>query len=149
MTTAKPKQLFFSIPPRVARWRAFPAAAMVMGAAGLSACVAPQRVVVRERIVEQVPATPQIRSMPAPVREDRGPAPGPAMNWVPGHWRWAGNDWAWAQGHWVSQAVAPMPPVIVEQITVAPSPRQFWVPGHWAWRPESGGWVWARGAWHG
>jgi hypothetical protein len=113
-------------------------------------CVAPpQQVVVRERVVERPPAPqPQVRVMPPPIREDHGPAPGPAFNWVPGHWHWVGNDWAWAHGHWVQQAVAPMPPVIVEQITIAPSPRHYWVPGHWVWRAEAGAWVWTTGAWH-
>lgn len=118
---------------------------------GLSGCVAPpQSVIVRERVVERAPSPQsQIRAMPAPVREDRGPSPGPGFNWLPGHWHWAGNDWAWAQGHWVRQVVAPMPPLIVEEFTVAPSPRQFWVPGHWVWRPDIGSWAWNKGAWHG
>jgi len=136
---------FFDFLSRVVARHACTAAALVAGCAAPP----PPRVVVQERVVERPAPPPQVRVMPAPIREDRGPAPGPGWNWVPGHWHWVGNDWVWAHGHWVQQAVAPMPPVIVEQITVAPAPHSYWVPGHWVWRPENGGWVWAKGAWHG
>jgi hypothetical protein len=124
------------------------AAGLALGA--LAGCAAPERVVVHERVVERVlvPAA-QLRVVPAPIREDRGPAPGPGWNWVSGHWRWAGDDWAWTSGHWVQQVVALQPPIIVEQITLAPSPRHFWVPGHWVWRSDNSGWLWVKGAWHG
>jgi hypothetical protein len=124
--------------------------AAVGAACGLTACVTQERVIVREKMVDRpVPPPAQIRPMPAPVREDRGAAPGAGWNWVPGHWRWQGADWFWVHGQWVRQPVPPMPPVIVEQITVAPSPRLFWVPGHWVWHAERGGWIWVNGAWHG
>lgn len=116
---------------------------------GLQGCAPPpQRVIVRERIVERpAPVVQQIRAMPPPIREERGPQPGPGWNWVPGHWQWVGNDWAWNHGKWIQRVVAPMPPVIFEQITVAPTPSHFWVPGHWVWRADDGGWVWVKGVW--
>jgi hypothetical protein len=111
----------------------------------LAGCVVPaERVTVREQVVVDHPV---VRAMPAPVHEDRGPAPGAGWNWVPGHWKWEGHDWAWVHGHWVQQVVEPMPPIIVEQITVAPSPRHYWVPGHWVWHTD-GRWVWVPGRWH-
>ena len=114
-------------------------------AATLLAACAPERVVVRETVVEK----PVVRTMPAPIREDRGQQPGPDWNWVPGHWKWEGNNWAWIHGRWVQTAVPPMPPVIVEQITVAPSQHHYWVPGHWVWNFTAGAWAWVHGNWHG
>lgn len=115
----------------------------------LSGCVAPvrERVVVREQVVA---AAPVVRTMPAPIREDRGAPPAAGYGWVPGHWKWEGNGWAWVNGRWVAQAVPVMPPVIVEEITVAPSPRHYWVPGHWVWQfnaTHAGAWGWVRGSW--
>ena len=143
-----------SIPPSAIRWLAL-AALAAASLAGLGGCVtrvverpaaAPAPVVVRENVVVQ-PA--QVRAMPAPVREDRGSAPAPGWNWVPGHWVWQGSNWAWHQGRWVQQVVPPMPAVIVEPVSVPVVPTQFWVPGHWAWRPAQGNWFWVKGAWHG
>ncbi len=37
---------------------------------------------------------------PAPVREDRGAAPGPQAVWVSGYWHWTGMQYAWIPGHW-------------------------------------------------
>ncbi|KPF67201.1 hypothetical protein IP84_13710 [beta proteobacterium AAP99] len=115
----------------------------------LSGCVAPvrERVVVREQVVA---AAPVVRTMPAPIREDRGAPPAAGYGWVPGHWKWEGNGWAWVSGRWVAQAVPPMPAVFVEEITVAPSPRHYWVPGHWVWQinaSNAGAWGWVRGSW--
>lgn len=122
------------------------AVAALMLATTLGACATHEKIVVRETVVER-PA--QVRHMPPPIREDRGNAPAPGWNWVPGHWKWEGSDWAWVHGKWVQQAVPPAPAIIIEQITVAPSPHHYWVPGHWIWRFDgNGGWVWVHGAWH-
>lgn len=121
------------------------AAVAVATAAALTGCVT-ERVVVRQPPPHVVQV---VRTMPPPVHEDRGTAPGYGWNWVPGHWKWAGNDWLWVHGKWVEQVVPPMPAVIVEQITVAPAPHAYWVPGHWVWRFEGGGWAWIKGGWHG
>jgi len=111
----------------------------------LTGCVT-REVVVKEPPPIQHPVA--IRAMPASIREDRGPAPGPNWNWVPGHWKWEGRDWAWVHGKWLQQPVPPMPAVIVEQITIAPSPAHYWVPGHWYWRFDgNGGWIWVKGTW--
>ena len=120
-------------------------------AGALSGCVT--RVVEQRPVVVERPAPPrpvvvqQVRHMPAPIREDRGAQPAPDFNWVPGHWKWAGNDWQWVHGNWVRQPVPPMPEVIVETIPVAPAPQAMWVPGHWVWRWNGGGWQWERGHW--
>ncbi|MDB4940888.1 MAG: hypothetical protein JWP97_422 [Labilithrix sp.] len=37
---------------------------------------------------------------PAPVREERPPAPGPQAAWVGGYWHWTGMQYAWIPGHW-------------------------------------------------
>lgn len=37
---------------------------------------------------------------PAPVREDRPPAPNPQAVWVPGYWHWTGMQYSWIPGHW-------------------------------------------------
>lgn len=37
---------------------------------------------------------------PAPVREERPPAPSPSSVWVPGYWHWTGMQYAWIPGHW-------------------------------------------------
>lgn len=120
-----------------------PALVALAVACSLTGCVT-ERVVVRE----PTPQHQMVRTMPPPVHEERGPAPGYGWNWVPGHWRWAGNDWLWVHGKWVQQPVPPMPAVIVEQVTVAPAPHAYWVPGHWVWRYDAGGgWMWVKGGW--
>jgi len=37
---------------------------------------------------------------PAPVAEQRPPAPGPQAAWVQGYWHWTGMQYAWIPGHW-------------------------------------------------
>jgi hypothetical protein len=37
---------------------------------------------------------------PAPMREDRPPAPNPQAVWVAGYWHWTGMQYAWIPGHW-------------------------------------------------
>jgi hypothetical protein len=37
---------------------------------------------------------------PAPVREERPPAPSPQSLWVAGYWHWTGMQYAWIPGHW-------------------------------------------------
>jgi WXXGXW repeat (2 copies) len=37
---------------------------------------------------------------PAPVREDRPPAPAQPSVWVNGYWHWTGMQYAWIPGHW-------------------------------------------------
>lgn len=110
-------------------------------------CVSTGCVVKEQVVVKEAPHV-QVRRMPGPIAEDRGPQPGPGWGWVPGHWKWEGRDWAWVHGRWIQQSVPVMPTVIVETITVAPSPQHYWVPGHWVWRLDAGGWVWVKGSWH-
>lgn len=37
---------------------------------------------------------------PAPVHEERPPAPNPQAIWVAGYWHWTGMQYAWIPGHW-------------------------------------------------
>ncbi|MBX3202819.1 MAG: YXWGXW repeat-containing protein [Labilithrix sp.] len=37
---------------------------------------------------------------PAPVHEERPPAPNPQAMWVAGYWHWTGMQYAWIPGHW-------------------------------------------------
>lgn len=39
---------------------------------------------------------------PAPVQEERPPAPTPQAIWVAGYWHWTGLRYAWIPGHWES-----------------------------------------------
>jgi hypothetical protein len=37
---------------------------------------------------------------PAPVHEERPPAPSAESVWVSGYWHWTGMQYAWIPGHW-------------------------------------------------
>ena len=37
---------------------------------------------------------------PAPIAEERPPAPSAQSAWVPGYWHWVGVHYAWIPGHW-------------------------------------------------
>lgn len=135
--TPSPKH---SAPPRIKTLATCFGLLVVLAMTG---CATHERVVVRETVVVQ----PVIRHMPAPVREERGAAPGVGWNWVPGHWKWEGRDWAWVHGKWVPDPVPPMPALVVETVSPPPSPSHFWVPGHWVWRYEGSAWIWVPGRW--
>lgn len=135
----------------VSRWPLYTAAVALLAALAfltlIQGCATREHVVMREAVVVEHPT---VRSIPAPIHEDRGAPPAPGWGWVPGHWKWEGSDWAWVHGRWVQQVVPVMPPIVIEQITVAPSPHHYWVPGHWVWRFDGGGgWWWAKGGWRG
>jgi hypothetical protein len=65
---------------------------------------------------------------PALRPEVAGPAPGPAMAWVPGFWNWVGT-WTWVSGQWVA----------------IPGGYHRWMPGRWA--SNEHGWYWVPGRW--
>ncbi len=82
------------------------------------------------------PATPPPRGVlvsgppPAPLHEDRSPAPAPLAAWIGGYWHWTGLEYAWIPGHW--EAAPPMgaawrPPVYVQN-----NGAFFYEPGGWS-----------------
>lgn len=136
--------------PRAAGWTMVVAA----GALALSGCVTREtRIVERPAaaappiIVQQPVTSPQVRAMPGPIMEERGPAPAAGWSWLPGHWRYDGVRWVWQPGKWVQHAVPAMPPAAGEQMGAAPSPTHYWVPGYWEWNANINNWQWVRGAW--
>lgn len=67
---------------------------------------------------------------PAPVHEDRPPAPNPQASWVPGYWHWTGMQYAWIPGHWEappSRAVVWTAP----KVTSTPDGRYVYESGGW------------------
>jgi hypothetical protein len=71
---------------------------------------------------------------PAPVAENRPPAPNPQASWVPGYWHWTGMQYAWIPGHWEApppgQAVWAAP-----RVTPTPDGRYVYESG--GWRPAN------------
>jgi hypothetical protein len=66
---------------------------------------------------------------PAPIVEQRAPAPGSAYVWIPGYHRWDGSAYVWVPGRW----------------EMPPRPHAHWVAHHWVHR--NGGWVMVEGHW--
>jgi hypothetical protein len=66
--------------------------AMALGI-GAGACVATETAPPARSIVVSGPP-------PAPIAEDRPPAPSASTAWVPGYWHWTGVQYAWIPGHW-------------------------------------------------
>jgi hypothetical protein len=69
---------------------------------------------------------------PAPVGEERPPAPAPNAVWVAGYWHWTGAQYTWIPGHWD-----------------APPPGASWAAPQYSQRDgkffyETGGWRPAR-----
>ena len=71
---------------------------------------------------------------PAPVAEQRPPAPNPQSSWVAGYWHWTGMQYAWIPGHWEAppsgQAWA------APKVTATPDGRYIYESG--GYRPVNG-----------
>ena len=134
-------------------WTSTPAVAALGGAialAALSGCVTRTREVVVERPVPAAPVvvqapTNQVRTMPGPINEVQGAAPGAGFSWLTGYWAWDGARWAWQPGRWI-QGTAPVKPAPQpENMGTAPSPSHYYVPGYWQYSGSA--WVWVPGSW--
>lgn len=81
---------------------------------------------------------------PAPLVEERPPAPGATAAWTPGYWTWTGSEWGWIAGFWRDGRVA-LPVPRVELPGPPPQPGAIWIGG--AWRLRAGAYVWIGGRW--
>ena len=136
-------------------WMSTPAVAALGGALALTAlsgCVTRTREVVVERptqpttvVVQQPTANNQVRTMPGPINEVQGAAPGAGFSWLTGYWAWDGARWAWQPGRWIQGAAPAKPAPQPETMGAAPSPSHYYVPGYWQYSGNA--WAWVPGSW--
>ena len=131
-------------------------AAAALGAAltlaALSGCVTRTREVVVERpappatvVVQQPAAASQVRTMPGPINETQGAAPGAGYRWLTGYWAWDGARWVWQPGRWINGVAPALPAPQPETVGAAPSPAHYYVPGYWQYSGNA--WAWVPGSW--
>jgi hypothetical protein len=90
------------------------------------------------------PPRPDHGPPPAPLVEERPPAPGALAVWTPGYWTWTGSAWGWIAGSWRDDRVA-LPAPRVELPGPPPRPGAIWIGGTWQLR--AGAHVWISGRW--
>ncbi len=81
---------------------------------------------------------------PAPLAEQRPPAPVATATWIPGYWTWTGSAWGWSSGFWRDDAYAAPAPQ-VEVPGAPPMPAAVWIAG--SWQLKAGTWFWIHGRW--
>lgn len=66
---------------------------------------------------------------PAPVREERPPAPTSQSIWVAGYWHWTGMQYAWIPGHWEAPPAGSI--WAAPKVTALQDGRYVYEPGGW------------------
>jgi hypothetical protein len=72
---------------------------------------------------------------PAPVHEERPPAPSAQALWVAGYWHWTGMQYAWIPGHWEAPPSGSV--WTAPRVTTLQDGRYIYESG--GWRPTQGG----------
>ena len=92
-----------------------------VGALGLGGCVANQTATPARGVSVSGPP-------PAPVAEERPPAPSAQAAWVAGYWHWVGVHYSWIPGHWEQ---APVGATWAGPRYVTRDGAYFYEPGAW------------------